>query len=448
METVSTAPLVSGSPAPRRSVFALLLRCITTIAGLSLAAKGLGFLRDAAAAAIFGTSDAMDAYVLALSVPTLLAGLLGAAMPTAIIPAYALAKRKGGSESAVAVVANGIFLQAMVATGICLLLALLSQPLMQVVAGEFGGEKMQLCRNLFLLLLLFSILYSIGNAATAGLQAEKRFALGALAPAIVPLVALVSLLLFHASFGIYAMAFGLVLGSLVYLVVLSGGLLKEFGSSCFIPKFQGHGCGQLLRDSSLLLIGGAVFGGCVMIDVSIASRLEPGTVATFGYADKVIGIVLSLAGVALGQSLLPYLADLSAANDLPGLRKMGWKISWAVIAVTIPMVLALWFSADLVTQLLFQRGEFDSSATARVADALRWGSLQFPAAALGIVASKMVVSMGGVRYMCVVSTIALIANFFLDVALAPHFGLAGILIATAIVHALSAGLLFLKTLRS
>jgi len=425
-----------------------LLRCITTIAGLSLAAKGIGFLRDATAASIFGTSDAMDAYVLALSIPTLLAGLLGSAMPTAMIPAYAKAKKNHGDQSALAVVANGVFLQGLVATGICLVLAIFSQPLMLLLAGDFGAEKAQLCQNLFLLLLLFAILFSIGNAATAALQAEKRFALGALAPALVPLVAIALLLSLHATMGIYALAIGLIAGSLVYVGILSGGLLNQYGIGCMIPKLRGHGCGKLLKDSSMLLLGSAVFGGCVMIDMSVASRLDAGTVATFGYADKVLGIVLSLAGVALGQSLLPYLSDLSAKGDFVGLRKMGFKISWLVIAATLPMVIGLWFTAEPVTQLLFQRGEFGAAETARVADALRWGSLQFPAAALGIVACNMVISTGGVKYMCMVSTIALIANLILDITLAPVFGLAGILMATAIVHAISAGLLFLKIPKS
>ncbi len=56
----------------------------------------------------------------------------------------------------------------------------------------------------------------------------------------------------------------------------------------------------------------------------------------------------------------------------------------------------------------------------------------------------MVVVIGAVRYMCMVSVIALIANVILDLILAPMFGLAGILCATAIVHTISTLLLFRK----
>jgi len=404
----------------------------------------MGFLRDATAASIFATSDAMDAYVLALSVPTLLAGLLGAAMPSALIPAYASAKALRGDKAAISVLANAILIQTILATAIAVLLAVLSQPLIAFLAGDFDVEKTALSRNLFLLLLLFFILISIASAATAALQAEKRFTLGAIAPTVVPTVAIVILLALHNSLGVYSLAIGLVAGSFLYLCLLAGGAVRHYGTGCLMPKLRGHDSGPLLKNSLLLLLGGAVFGGCVMIDIGVASRLAAGTVATLGYADKVLGIVLSLAGVALGQALLPYLSDFSAKGDIAGLRKMGFKISRLVVAVTLPLVIALWFTAEPVTRLLFQRGEFGNEQVLSVADALRWGGLQFPAAALGIIASQMVIATGGVKYMCFASAVALIANFVLDVTLAPHFGLAGILMATALVHAISAGLLFLK----
>lgn len=441
---MTTTTLKPELALPKGPVLRLLLRCITTIAGLSMVVKGVGFLRDAAAASVFGTSDAMDAYILALSVPTLLAGLLAEAMPTALIPAYARAKNAFGEESAAKVVANAIFFQATTAAGICLLLLLVSQPLVGLLAGDFGAEKTTLSRNLFMLLLVFSVLLSTSHAVTAALQAEKRFALAALSPAIIPAVCIALLFALHESIGVYSLAVGLVAGAFLHLCVLTGGAVTQFGSACLLPRFRGRENGKFLGDSLLLLLGSAIFGGCVMIDISVASRLEAGTVATLGYAEKVLGIVLSLAGVALGQSLLPYLSDLSAQGDLSGLRRMGFRISGLVLAATLPLVLALWCAAVPVTQVLFQRGEFGAEETARVADALRWGSLQFPAAALGIVASRMVISTGGVRYMCLVSAVALAANLVLDLTLAPVFGLAGILVATALVHAISAGLLFLK----
>lgn len=445
---MTTTTLQTEIAIPKKSVLRLLLRCVTTIAGLSMVVKGMGFLRDAAAASVFGTSDSMDAYILALSIPTLLAGLLAEAMPTALIPAYAKAKNTNGEESAIKVVANAIFFQAAITAGICLILLLISQPLVHLLAGNFGAEKAALSRNLFLLLLLFSILLSTAHAVTAALQAEKRFVLAALSPAIIPSVAIATLFALHGTLGIYSLATGLVVGAFVYLCVLLGGAVNQFGSACLVPRFRGLENSKFLGNSMLLLLGSAIFGGCVMIDVAIASRLPTGSVATLGYADKVLGIVLSLAGVALGQSLLPYLCDLSAKGDFVGLRKMGFKISWLVVALSLPLVIGLWFAAVPVTQLLFERGEFGAEETLRVADALRWGSLQFPAATLGIVASRMVISTGGVKYMCLVSSIALIANLFLDLALAPLFGLAGILMATALVHAISAGLLFLKIPKS
>jgi len=433
---------------PERSVLRIILRCITTIAGLSLLAKGLGFLRDAASASIFGTGHEMDAYVLALSVPTLIAGLSGDAIPTALIPAYAKAKHKRGARAASKVIANGIFLQAAMATSVCLLLAVTSSYLIDALAGDFSAAKTTLSRNLFLIFLLFTILLSTAHAVTAALQAEKKFALASVSPALVPAVAIGVLFGFHNSIGIFSLAVGLVAGAAVYLGVLLSGLVLQYGSGCLVPSLKEEGTRKLFGDSLLLLLGGAVFGGCVMIDIAVASHLTAGTVATYGYADKVLGIVLSLAGIALGQALLPYLSEMHASSRRSEFRSVVLKLSALVAAITFPLVLVFWVAAEPITQLLFERGEFGPIETSKVAHALRWGSLQFPAAALGIIASRMIIAAGKVRYMCVVSLIALITNIILDLILAPVFGLAGILVSTAIVHSISAFLLFLKIPRS
>ncbi len=441
--TVTTEILVT-----HKTILRIVLRCVTTIAGLSLLAKGVGFLRDAASASIFGTGDAMDAYVLALSVPNLIAGLSGDAVPTALIPAYAKAKHSQGVKAAAKVVANGIFLQSALVAGVCLVLALISSSLINALAGDFSASKTELSRELFMLLLLFTLLLSISQVVAAALQAEKKFTLAAVSPTLIPVVAIIALFTLNGSVGVFSLAIGLVAGSMVHLGVLLTGAVRQHGAECLVPDLRAKDSKRLLGNSMLLLLGGAIFGGCVMIDIAVASRLPAGTVATFGYADKVLGIVLSLAGVALGQALLPYLSEMHASSDHSGFRKTGLKLAWVVTLITLPLVLLFWVAAGPITQLLFQRGEFGPTETAHVAHALRWGSLQFPAAALGIIASRMVIAAGKVRYMCLVSLVALIANLMLDITLAPLFGLAGILVATAAVHSISAFLLFLKIPRS
>lgn len=433
---------------PTGSILRVLLRCVMTIAGLSLLAKGAGFLRDAAAAAKFGTGDAMDAYTLALGIPTLMAGLFCNAIPTAMVPAYARAKARGGKLHAAGALANGTLMQFLSITAVCVLLALASGPLIDLIAGDFDAGKKLMGRQLFLILLVFSILLSTSHAVTASLQAEKKFTLAAVSPALIPAVAIAFLFSLYQPLGIYALALGLVAGAGVHLALLLAGVVKEFGGAALKPDFRAHAPGKFFGDSMLILLGGSLFGGCVLIDMTFASRLPAGTVATFGFADKVIGIVLSLAGVALGQALLPYLSEMHAADNRTQVRSLVFRLSCIVAGLTLPVVLFFWVAANPATRLLFERGAFGPDETARVADALRWGSLQFPAAALGVIASSMVVSMGAVRYMCWVSLLALVANITLDFLLAPAFGLAGILVATAIVHTLSTVLLFKKIIRS
>src|SRR5438552_3516332 len=71
-----------------------------TLAVLSVAAKTVGLVREAVSASLFGTGDAIDAFIIAALVPVSLTGTLCGAFQFAFIPAYRRALDRGGEAAA------------------------------------------------------------------------------------------------------------------------------------------------------------------------------------------------------------------------------------------------------------------------------------------------------------------------------------------------------------
>ena len=69
--------------------------------GVILLAKLIGILRDIVIANYFGTTNVSDAFLIALSVPTILFYLIGHALSTAYIPMYNRVKVENGEHRGV-----------------------------------------------------------------------------------------------------------------------------------------------------------------------------------------------------------------------------------------------------------------------------------------------------------------------------------------------------------
>ncbi|MBD3307081.1 hypothetical protein GF339_11715, partial [candidate division KSB3 bacterium] len=85
------------------SVFQRIQRATLMLMAGTLAVNGLGFAKSLLIAAYYGTSPALDAYVLSLAPLNLLSGVLVGTLQATIIPRYLELHEKQGADYAFAV---------------------------------------------------------------------------------------------------------------------------------------------------------------------------------------------------------------------------------------------------------------------------------------------------------------------------------------------------------
>src|ERR1700716_2498043 len=98
-----------------------------------------------------------------------------------------------------------------------------------------------------------------------------------------------------------------------------------------------------------MVAGTLMLSSAAFIDQSIAARLGGGSVATFTYGTKFVSVLLAIGAMSIGTAALPHLSRMVALNDWQGLRHTLRTYSILIVAVSVPLALALmYYSTPLV----------------------------------------------------------------------------------------------------
>ncbi len=419
----------------------ILLGNMALIGILTLAVKGVAFLKDLVSAARFGVSSEMDGFLLAFSVPAMAAAVFAAGVPVALVPAHAVAVRSGGEKEADQLAVNtlwcfGSFLAAFMAV-----LAALAGPVAGWLDHDAPAHEIARVASLLRALAPFGWFLGLSHVFAGLLQAKQRFFAGNIAPALVPLAGLLALAFGPESWGVWALVGGTVAGSFILFAVLGVCASRASKVSLWRPTALDASFKQLAGDSLPLVLGSVFFLGIPVVDAVMAARLDAGSVAAISYADKACSLFTTFIAAAIGKVMLPQMAGIAASADWPGLRRSLLRWTGVVGALSLPVVLVLLVSAQLVVHLLFERGSFTAADTQHVASVLRFYGFQIPFCLTVLVATNAVLCLRGGRFMLVATLVALAANVGLNWLFMQWWGARGIALSTSAVQLVSALLL-------
>lgn len=243
---------------------------------------------------------------------------------------------------------------------------------------------------------------------------------------------------------IYILAWGVVAGSLVQLLVQLPATRSVLGTLRPRTGWREPAVRRVAALFAPMMIGTGVAQLSTLIDIQIASFLTDAGVATLAYAQRLYLLPLSLFGVAIAQVALPTLAHDSAGQSIDAVRSE-LASSWRrMMFLMLPASVGLVAFGRPAVSLVFERGRFVTDDT----NAVTWVLATY---AVGLVAYGSVRLLATAFYAFQdtqtpvrVAVGALILNAILGIGLAWTIGLPGIGLATAlaaIANALTLGLL-------
>lgn len=358
-----------------------LARDSAVVGAATVASRLLGFARDVLIARLLGGGPVADAFLAALRLPNLVRRVLGeGGLNAPFVPLYLAIKTERGAYEARRFAGEatgqlGFLLLALVVLG-----ELFAPWLVLGLAGGFADEPatLELAARYTRLMLPFLLLTTLAALLAALLNAEKRFAVAALAPALMNAILLGVLLALHLAGTVPEdaarwLALSVSLTGFAHLAMILWALGRDVGlprpSLRWSPEMT-----RLLRTGGATLLAASAAQLVLLVATQIAS-VETGAVAALYYADRVFQLPLGFVGVAMGTVVL---SDMAASVDQGRPDTMLGHALALGLALALPAATALVVLADPIVSVLFEHGRFDAADRARTAAALAAFGLGLP----------------------------------------------------------------------
>jgi len=425
-----------------------LLATMITVGSLTLLVKVVAAGKETFVARQLGVGDALDAFLIAYSLPTLANSIIAVSFNCALIPTYIEVREREGRPAAQRLFSGVMFWVLGLLLFVSALIALLFPIVLPMLASSFNPEKLAFTRQLFWALLPIITITGLATTWAAVLNAEGEFALPAATPIITSLMVAFILFLRIQTGGAWGLALGTVIGACLEAGLL-GGRLQRHGLS-LLPRWLGMDADlrQVMRQYAPQAAAMLVFSGTTLADQAVAARLGPGSVAALNYGSKIISLFIGVTATAVSTSVLPHFSRLVALDDWRSLRRDMKRFSVLILAALIPLALLLAFFSVPLVRLVFERGAFTSHDTRLVGQVQACFALQIPFFTVGMLCIRIICALKIISRNFLIASFSVVLNLVLDVVLARDFGVAGIALSTTAVSAVSAGIYYLVVLRA
>ena len=396
-----------------------------------------GFAKELTVAAWFGTGDAIDAFLIALLVPTFIVNVLAGSISASFLPTFIRVYRNlglAGAQRILTGVITGFFFFGLILS----VILIVSTPLyLPALCSGFSPEKLQLAQIILYALVPIILLKGLSTICAGVLNALDNFALAAILPILGPLSAIFFFLTVGASLGIYALVVGTILGFGLEAFFIGGAIIKrKFSLRPRLIRFDPDlriVIGQFLP----MIAGSIIMGSTEIVDKGMAAALAPGSVAALNYGNKIIAAVMTLATTAIGTAVLPYFARMVAEKDWINIRSTLKFYLSTIFVIGIPAAILIFAFSDSIVNIIFQRGSFTAEDAAIVSPVQAYFAFQIPFYVAGIVAVRLISSLRANHILMWGAGINLAVNIGLNILFIHFLGLRGIALSTSFVYFIS-----------
>jgi putative peptidoglycan lipid II flippase len=422
-------------------------RAVSTVAGLTMVSRVLGFIRDVLTADILGAGPIADAFFVAFKLPNFFRRLFAeGAFSVTFVPLFAKTAHAEGEPAAerFAEEAQAVMLAILIPMTIAFLCFM---PLvMRILAPGFEpgtpryGLAVELCKITFPYLTLISITALQGGV----LNALDRFGPFAFAPVLFNICLIGGLFLtpFFPTAG-HALSWGEFAAGIVQVAWMMASCRRAgVRLRLRLPRLT-----PAIKRLYTLMTPAAIGAGAVQInvfiDTMIGSLLPAGAISHLYYAERLYQLPLGVIGIAVGTALLPMLARHVKAEDHLGAKALESRAIEASLLLSLPAATALAVAGRPIMIGLFARGQFAPADAILTAGALAAYSAGIPAYVLAKTLSTAYFAREDTKTPLKFSLITVALNTVLALffVLGLHWGIIGIAAATGITAWLNVAML-------
>ena len=406
---------------------------------ISLGSKLLGFFREIVLAYFYGTSYVVDAYLMAIAIPSIIFGWI-TSLSVSYTPIYTDIRVKLGEEKSVKFT-NNIISIAITLSFVCAMLGMFfSKQLVNIAAPGFEGEVYYLT-NWFVKISVFSTVFTVfAQILMSYLNCNDRFIQSNISTLVISSTQLFVIYL-SSKLGKEVLIFGTVMSNFVQLAVLYVFSSRNGYRFKYELKITPE-----IKQAFVILV--PIFISSMLdqinnfVNKAFASGLGEGSVSALNYSVVIRTFIFYVFTIAITTMIYPMLSKSMAENDIKTVKRTIAKSVDIIIILFVPITIGAFLLSKPAVSFIYERGEFGSESTMMTSMALQMYSLGLVALALRNVITKVFYSMQDTKSTMYVSIFTVGLCVLFSAILVKPMGHVGLALASSLAETLTIPLFF------
>lgn len=371
-----------------RGIRDTIVRATALLMGLQILTMITALLKQSLTAAYFGTSETMDAYLVATTVIGLIQILVSNPIRQSLIPIFRHDLVQRGERAAwagVSILLNNLVL---VLIFVVVLGWLLAPYLVTLVGPGFRDESRSLAASLVRIMMVSVVFVGLGTLLSQILFSYQRFMLPGLMGSAHNLVLIVSLVALAGTYGIYGLAAGIVLGAFSQFVFQLPFLWKNRKFYSSRVNLRDPGTIEMGKLSFPILISAGGKELARSTDRIFASLLPVGSLSALSFAYGLISFLRAFFIGTAQESIFPHFTKLSAEQKFGTLSRQLFQYLRIAFFITLPIAIGAIVLAESIVRVVYQRGAFDETSVHLTSWALMFYAIGFPASSMSAILNR------------------------------------------------------------
>lgn len=338
----------------------------------ALVSRLLALVRDRILAGQFGAGAELDVYFAAFRVPDLVFGVLVmGGISAAFLPIFSEYFQKSAEQGwKFANNALNCFLILLILT--CLVLAIFIPLLVKFIAPGFSPEQEYLLISLTRIMFLSPIFFGLSSIFSGIAHYFNRFLFYSIAPIIYNLSIIFGILFLVPIFGLYGLAYGVVLGAFFHWFIQIP-VVKASGFKYSTEfNFKSLAMKKFFKLMLPRVIGVVAIHINLIVVTAIASTLAVGSIAIFNFANNLQYIPIGLIGASFAVASFPALSRIWVNGQKDEFLKKFSSIFRQILFLIIPASFLIFLLRAQIVRIILGTGRFS------------WWETELTAASLGI----------------------------------------------------------------
>jgi putative peptidoglycan lipid II flippase len=418
----------------------------TIVGVLSFVSRIVGLIRDRILAGEFGAGDTLDVYYAAFKVPDFLFSLIVVgALSASFVPIFIDQYHKHISKKAAWEFTNNILhILAFVMLGIVLIIFVFSEPFAALVAPGFPVYKQQLVAQFMRIMVFAQLILTVSMVFGSVLQSMKRFFLYSLAPIFYNVGIIVGALFFVDLVGTIGLAWGVVFGAFLHLLIQLIGVRNLGFAYKFSCNLRSKCARKLIKLTGPRLLGIATSQILFLILAILASTFVVGSVTVFQFAYNIQFFAVGIVGISFAVAVFPTLsAHASNKNMNDFVQTLATTIK-QVLFLMIPLTALFLVLRAQIVRVVVGAGAFDWAATIATADTLAFFALTFIPQALVFILARAYFAIHDTITPLTAAIVGAVVGIISAFLFADDFGVIGLGMAYSLASVINAGILWVS----